>query len=229
MPLFFFISGFVLFKLTDIWNINHIVLFFKKKIPVQLLSPLLFFLAYLFVSGISLHDGLFSPTKQGYWFTFTLLEFYIFYAVARYACLKLKISSNLTDILMVIYAIGFMGFRVILKGHPVHAFLGMEKWYLFLYMVLGTLVRKHFVAFERLLDKGTIIALSVLLFLGLNIFYRYLPFDFAFDQILALTGIIIVFSFFRKHGNPQTKSFSTENMIGDKSKLTFFDQLKIAP
>lgn len=229
MPLFFFISGFVLFRLSDIWDIKHFVAFFKKKIPVQLFSPLLFFLVYLFVNGISLHDGLFSPTKNGYWFTFTLLEFYVFYAIARCICLKLKLSSNLTDILLVLYGIAFTSFRVLFKEYPIHDLLIMEKWYLFIYLVLGTLARKHFVTFERSLDKGTIVVVSVLLYFGLNIFYCYLPLEFVFNQILAVSGIIIVFAFFRKNCGQPSKSTFTEQTEGKMGKVSVFQQFKSEP
>ena len=39
MPLFFFISGFVLYSAKRSWSTTEIVQFFKKKIPVQLLFP----------------------------------------------------------------------------------------------------------------------------------------------------------------------------------------------
>lgn len=225
MPLFFFISGFVLFKPSDIWGGKHIVSFFKKKIPVQLLSPLVFFLAYLFVEDISIHDGFFSPTKKGYWFTFTLLEFYFFYAIIRFACLKLKLNGKFTDILLLMCGLAFIGSRLVLKGHPIHDFLGMGKWYLFLYLVLGTLVRKHFKTFERLLDNGVIIIVSVILFFGLNIFYRYLPDHFTFLPILPLAGIVIVFAFFRKHGSQPPINTSTDKM----ERLSDFQQFKYSP
>ena len=34
MPMFFLISGFVLYKAGVVWNVEHIIAFFKKKIPV---------------------------------------------------------------------------------------------------------------------------------------------------------------------------------------------------
>ena len=52
MPMFFFISGFVLYKENVVWNGKQIVSFFKKKIPVQLLSPLLFFLSLHYCARI---------------------------------------------------------------------------------------------------------------------------------------------------------------------------------
>ena len=42
MPLFFFVSGFVLYKSNFIWNIKNTIAFIRKKISVQILSPLLF-------------------------------------------------------------------------------------------------------------------------------------------------------------------------------------------
>lgn len=67
MPMFFLISGFVLYKSSVVWNARQIVAFFRKKIPVQLLSPLLFFVVFMHVWTIDYRDGFFNDPKYGYW------------------------------------------------------------------------------------------------------------------------------------------------------------------
>ena len=49
MPLFFFVSGFVLYKSTRIWNLKECFSFLKRKIGVQILSPLVFFCIYIYI------------------------------------------------------------------------------------------------------------------------------------------------------------------------------------
>ena len=76
MPLFFFISGFVFFKSERFWSGKECYNFMKKKFSVQIISPLLFLLAYTYVFRLDFCTGIQTPMKMGYWFTFTLFEFY---------------------------------------------------------------------------------------------------------------------------------------------------------
>lgn len=236
MPLFFFISGFVLYKATVVWNWKHIVAFFKKKIPVQLLSPFLFFAAYMFLFGKDFKESIYHPYKIGYWFTYTLLEFYILYAVVRYVLYKLKARSFLTDVCLTGW--GFLVMLLawyVLKKQPLYNLLGTETWQYFIYFVLGTLTRKHFPHFEQMLDKGPIVVLAVLSFLGFNIFYRQLPPHFLYhiptlhvvDFLLAVSGIIIVFSFFRKHLN--TNQTDKETVSLTEESISDIQKFRAAP
>lgn len=90
MPLFFFVSGFVLFKRDYIWNNNDIKIFFQKKIPVQIISPFIFFFICCVVFSMSALDGLFNYQKNGYWFTFTLFQYYLLYIL----CFKISMLLN---------------------------------------------------------------------------------------------------------------------------------------
>ena len=87
MPMLFLISGFVLYKEGVVWNFSHIVRFFKKKIPIQLLSPLIFFVVYMHIKGYNVLEGFFMSSKYGYWFTYALFIYFIIYACARF-CLR---------------------------------------------------------------------------------------------------------------------------------------------
>lgn len=78
MPLFFFVSGFLLYKADFLWNFSNSWNFIKKKFRVQVI-PTLFWggLFGLFFSR-SLWDMCCVYDKGGYWFTWALFEYFSF-------------------------------------------------------------------------------------------------------------------------------------------------------
>lgn len=79
MPLFFFVSGFVFYKAGINWDITEIKEFLCKKINVQIISPLLFFLTYVYCFNYPMKAAFFDINKYGYWFTFTLFQYFVIY------------------------------------------------------------------------------------------------------------------------------------------------------
>lgn len=78
MPLFFFISGFVLYKPDVEWNGIMSFKFIAKK-ALQLLVPTLVFISlYIFVYNSPL-NLLCRSGRLGYWFTIALFEYYLLY------------------------------------------------------------------------------------------------------------------------------------------------------
>lgn len=88
MPLFFFVSGFLAYKANFVWNIKNTMPLVGKKLHVQIIPALIFLAIFIvFKSKHSFWDGfltaLKSPTKDGYWFTWVLLQmFLIYYAIS---------------------------------------------------------------------------------------------------------------------------------------------------
>lgn len=222
MPLFFFISGFVLYKRDVVWDAGQIVRFFKKKIPVQLIAPFLFFAIYTHVFNKDLILNFFTDGKCGYWFTFALFVFFVLYATVRFAVRKWW-----TDLVLVLLGVGlyttkWFEYRDFLPiDDRVLSLLSVDFWYLFIFFVTGTLVKKHFSAFERLLDGKWLIALCVLFYFLVNAYAKQLPVDFKFIlPFLSLTGIVIVFSFFRQKQalfSKQTALGSTMQYVGRRT------------
>lgn len=213
MPMFFFISGFVLFKTNVIWDTKQIVSFFHKKIPVQLLSPFLFFSLFVFTSKGSLYDTIIlDASKMGYWFTFVLFIYYLIYASIRFC-----IRNKWADIILIL--IGCLLYPIIMPeiynslpfSDEVKGFLCIPNWHYFLFFVLGTLTKKHFTKFERLLDQTHLIAVCVILYFLINGYMDLLPIDKHFvAHAMTFPGLIILFSFFR---NKQLY-FSKETFLG---------------
>lgn len=200
MPLFFFISGFVLYKASVVWDFDQIVRFFKKKIPVQLISPFIFFVIFSYTHHKDIVEGMFADGKYGYWFTYILFVYFVIYAAVRFL-----IRNKYADIILVIIGICL---------YPLHlpqmkqyiplpdtwlSFLSIEHWYYFIFFVTGTLVKKYFNKVEELLDGRYMITICLAIYFLVNVFRKALPiFDIFMLPVLSLTGIAIIFSFFRK-------------------------------
>ena len=88
MPLFFFVSGFLAYKARFVWNIQNTLPLVRKKLMVQIVPAVIFLCIFIiFKTNNEFWDGFLkamkSPTKNGYWFTWVLLQmFLIYYAVS---------------------------------------------------------------------------------------------------------------------------------------------------
>ena len=212
MPMFFFISGFVLYKANVVWNTKQVISFFRKKIPVQLLSPFVFFALFAYSRGISIIDGSIDASKLGYWFTFVLFIFYVFYVSVRF-CVRNKYADY------ILLAIGLVLFTV---DHPtiydaiplsreVKEFLCILNWQCFIFFVLGTLTKKYFSQVEKILDNTPLLAICIVVYFLVNGFMSLIPIDNRIiPYLLSFPGLVALFSFFRK----KQAYFSKQNAFG---------------
>ena len=206
MPMFFFISGFVLFKAGVTWDLEQVTKFFRKKIPVQLISPFLFFALFVYSTGDNLLDSINDEAKRGYWFTYTLFEYYVFYACTRFFIRK----SWASVVLLVLGLITYIPLQFILPlPEQVLGFLGVAQWKYFIFFVLGTIVREHYHRVESLLDSKWLLPVCIVFYFVVNGFYGSLPdiyvVKWAIDLFLSFTGVAIIFSFFRKNQSHFTR------------------------
>jgi len=215
MPLFFFISGFVLYKTNVIWNVSHVRQFLSKKFLVQIIPTIVFLILFCKFTGWGLVDSLFDPAKAGYWFTYTLFVFFVFYSI-----LRLCFHGRLEDIAIVVAALFFY----VITWKPVYGniplsdsykgLLGIQQWIYFCFFLTGTLVRKHFHLVQQKLDGRWLITLCVLVYFLLNFYRSTLPdvglIKVPVNLLCSLAGILILFAFFRANQS----SFSKDRAIG---------------
>lgn len=212
MPLFFFISGFVLYKASVVWNLQQVVKFFRKKIPVQLLAPFVFFLIFIHVKDYPLMESIEHVHKKGYWFTFVLLEYYVFYAGIRFLIRNEKVSSIVLIVLgLILY---FMNWDHVPIPSNIKGILSVGNWHRFLFFVMGTLVKKNFSTVERFLDTKWLLPCCIAYYFIVNAFSDLIPvehFSSPLQLTLTLTGLTILFSFFRN----KQDVFKKETTLGN--------------
>jgi len=208
MPAFFFICGYVLYRPDLTLRKEEIKILLRKKIKSQLISPILFFLLYLFISRIALVDGLYEYHKEGYWFTFTLFFFYILFSVVGLLFNSVKLKPIFKNVFLLLSGIGLFYLAHLLCSFESiknqTSLWGIFHWRYFIFMVLGYLTRQY-----RLLDKGRktelICGISIILYLILNVFYKQIDnthWSIAIMNLMLLGvfGTIIVYCFFSNYG-----------------------------
>lgn len=83
MPMFFFISGYIAYKASTVWNRQLYVSNIKKKAMVQLIPTVFFFSLFCFSNYQNPVCFFIEYGLSEYWFTFVLFEmFFIFYSVS---------------------------------------------------------------------------------------------------------------------------------------------------
>ena len=81
MPIFFFISGFLLHKsVNGCFTSNTFREKAIKRIVVQLYPTVVFFLLFISFKGLGLRDSIYAGGKAGYWFTFSAIEYFFLMA-----------------------------------------------------------------------------------------------------------------------------------------------------
>lgn len=87
MPLFFFVSGFLAYKVRYEWNIGNALSMTWKKLKIQVIPALVFLCICITLKPkVQFWDELLvcmrSATKGGYWFTWVLLQMFVIYYTA---------------------------------------------------------------------------------------------------------------------------------------------------
>lgn len=180
MPLFFFISGFLAYKATFLWNAAATGRLVQKKLRVQLVPTLVFMTAFEAIMRkpfwSSLEAAWLGPTKGGYWFTIVLLQMLLaYYAICLIANKVTQNRRMMSFILFAVWAVAFFGY----------ATLYMPKWFhwqkdifwqatsltefvrYFHCFLLGNLCHRHWGRLCRLLDTpGLPVILLFMAFIG---------------------------------------------------------------
>ena len=180
MPLFFFISGFLAYKASRVWNARTLGELSLKKLRVQIIPTVVFFLLFLamipttpFVT--SLNEALASSMKAGYWFTlvllYMLLTFYVFSYVEQNLSsfhfslftIHFSLSSFLLPLLFIVslclfetcYLPRYFSWALGYKGPP-NEFMNysslVELFRYFPFFLFGSIVHRYWEQAQRLMD-----------------------------------------------------------------------------
>ena len=219
MPLFFFISGFILYKAAAIWDGANAWAFLKKKFVVQIIPTMFFILVSAACFQMELENIFLNPGKGGYWFTYMLFVYFVIYVSLQGLMRLFKIQKYETAILIIIgIIINLLSTRVErFLNHDFFNLLSIYNWNFYLYFTFGCLAKKYFDKFQKLLDSKYFIPFVQLSFLAACIYlahYSYLNEVLRLRTVMqiypALAGIVIVVAFFRKY----EASFTQERWLG---------------
>lgn len=209
MPLFFFLSGFIM-KNDLPWDVARALKFLWTKFKVQVLATFIFLVVYCLVFRFDLVSILHMADKGGYWFTLTLFQFFIVYIVLRLALNRLNILVAEAVIAVLSVALALFAVK---SGNLSSELLGTEHLKFFMFFFFGTLVKRHFPAFCRLTDRRWVVCSLVVLW-GV-LFYAFVNtgahlFHLMIGVCLGVVGITAVFTLFRIN----ERIFAKERKLG---------------
>jgi fucose 4-O-acetylase-like acetyltransferase len=236
MPLFFFISGYLAYKASRVWNARTLGELTLKKLRVQIIPTAVFFMLFLAMIPTtpfidSLNEALASSMKAGYWFTlvllYMLLTFYLFsYVESKLSSFFPLVASFLLPLLFII-SLGFFETCYLPRqfswalGHkgPPNAFLNysslVEMFRYFPFFLYGAMVHRHWERAQRLMDSRwffpVVVVLALLTTLEV-IKWHYLRMEWAsLPHTLAMFLLLtMVFMFFRHYSD----FFSDKTALG---------------
>ena len=172
MPLFFFVSGFLAYRASQVWNLSNLGSLLWKKIKVQTIPTVVFFFFAMAVLNkdflAAVEKGYHSLYKGGYWFTIVLLYMFVVYYLFSYLESKLKVKSWIPITLLFIVSLCFYDTYY----QPQHfswalGYKGKETWIntfltdssllqLFVYFpffLYGNIVHRYWDKWQRVMDS----------------------------------------------------------------------------
>lgn len=231
MPLFFFISGYLVFKEGKHWTFKVWKHSVWDKIRVQIIPTAFFGLLYTYLFSLgNCIDFISNYHKFGYWFTICLLGMLIIiYTINWLSCLGQKSSPSKIMVTMILITVAIMLFlfKFIYDKNPEIAivtnyFCFHQICVYFPFFAFGYIASQYKVMFAELLDNELIQACVYLSF-GIVFYLKttlneadygvsmmLLLYRSVQDVILGVLGICIVYNFFRKNSS----WFSNETMLG---------------
>lgn len=222
MPLFFFISGFVLYKPHIDWTLTYSLRFMANKALSLLIPTIVFISLYIFIFNPPL-SLLLQSGRLGYWFTIALFEYYAFYAIFRFLCRILQRKDGIDWILLLgsvllYFFVTQSVLRRIGVSDDLSNMLGLDQLRFFCYFALGILVKKYFSTIEKILLNGKVSAFYIVLFLLIFLYVHQDGYSFPnamfyhlYQFVGGILSTLIVFICFDKY----QEKFSEAGKIGD--------------
>lgn len=228
MPLFFFVSGFLVYKPTFEWRLRNTYSLVAKKVRIQLLPTIIFFILCVSIRHenifVTMVEFLSTPAKGGYWFTWSLLHLFLFYYTIQIVLNKFSKSRKIKwdtvfiifwCITVLLYFMLFMPSKFNFNT-PFWAYSSLTQTIKYLqFFIVGILARHYWGQIENIFDSKNfslfIIIISVVCSLECLKFHNFsLPVEHVIRLVAIYSLVIIVLMFFRFYKD----SFSRNTIIG---------------
>lgn len=211
MPTFFFISGWLFYKANRLWSKEIIWNILRKKFRVQIIPFLFFMLLYMYLFRGPEYQTTFEA-KYGFWFTFSLFQYFIIYIGIEALFNKQQSNKKEFGIMLFMLALSIFTFYYEIMRfdfnlgiwRKILTVLSFSKLKYIFFFWLGTFAKKNFDTFVRLSSNQYVIAISLAIFFLFSIHSKRIwlsNYELRLISFLisGVTGIILVFSFFRKY------------------------------
>lgn len=229
MPLFFFVSGFLAYRASQVWNLKNLGQLLLKKIKVQTIPTIVFFFLAMAILNNkfwpSVETSFHSPTKGGYWFTIVLLYMFIVYYLFSYLESKLKWKSWVPIVLLFLvslavydtcyqpryfsWAQGYRGAKTDTYRFLMDSSLGQLMLF-FPFFLYGNIVHRYWERMQKIMDSKWFFPIVVLVVIlatldalkwhTLRMAWAIVPYTVAKFGLLT-----IVFMYFRHYHQYFTK------------------------
>jgi surface polysaccharide O-acyltransferase-like enzyme len=222
MPLFFFISGFLAYKSDFVWTRGRLGMMMWKKLKIQVFPALIFFCISLVVLhpkfGDAFMKGIASPTKCGYWFTWSLLHMFVLYYLFSFFESKWNKRRSWVPIAILwfvalsVYATIYMPSWFDYHKDPFFHYSSLvETMRYFHFFVFGNIVRRYWNSWQRLFDTNWFFPLMVVVcFFCCADILKWHTLQFQWTNLPRTTAmyllLLMVFMFFRYYKDSFTKN-----------------------
>ena len=244
MPLFFFVSGFLAYKVSQVWNLRNLGSLIVKKLRVQLIPTIVFFLLAMALLNkdfwASVNTQLLSPLKGGYWFTLVLLYMFLIYYPFAYLESKLKHVRWLPIVLLFLlslacyetcflpkvfsWAQGYKGVKTELYHFLMNTSLSQVMLY-FPFFLYGNIVHRYWDKAQRVMDSKWFFPLLIVIVIFctldalkwhvLRMQWAIIPLTLA--KFLLLTIVFMYFRHYQQYFTKLTFMGSTLQYIGRRT------------
>lgn len=229
MPLFFFVSGFIAYKMSIQWNWSTWWQMSKKKMKIQLIPTFVFGLIYAYAyMDKDFHTFISLNSKFGYWFTIALFEIFLIIYTANTLLYNNdpKIHRRRMMVALIILSAGLFLAKIVLKSVPALNEAGNwltlhHTFNYFQYFAFGYICTMYKEEFKRVLENRFVPAVIITLFAAL--FYTktccigelagggaWRVIDIMLEAVLGYLGLLIVYNTFRTYQS----SFTANKKVG---------------
>lgn len=205
IPLFFMVSGFMM-RVPELGFWSYI----GKKAFLLCVPAAIFMAVYVWKDGADYMAAWVDSNKGGYWFTFSLFQFVVVYAVLKLALRAMKLRRAVESVILLVVSVVVLYASVWCMreehNYAVIPLLGLVHFKSFIYFVAGTLLAEWGILTKSLSDKeikvgGVILAACCLLHVYT---YRcggisYIGSSTLWLAILTFTGLMALLMGFRQY------------------------------
>ena len=232
MPLFFFVSGFIAYRIGEVWDWGHYSNSMLKKLRVQVIPMLFFGLLYSTLVYAHRFDttpteavGIFfnSSSKLGYWFTEALLGMFVIYYTTSFLLRRCKLATRQWVLVAIAIGLYALSFRSVthFENNTVARWIGFYNLaQYFQFFIVGNLVSCYRERVFKVMGNSFVLGALLLLFTGLYIYYCsrsdvqsnyvFTPVSKLTKETISFLGIVTLVAVFKHY----EQFFSKETWIG---------------